>query len=56
MTNPLSLGCDCKGVIHYLDAHFADRAGEPITVKHAVCIHEEDDGLLFKHSDFRDAF
>lgn len=56
MTNPLSLGCDCKGVIHYLDAHFADRAGDPITVKHAVCIHEEDDGLLFKHSDFRDAF
>lgn len=56
MTNPLSLGCDCKGVIHYLDAHFADRAGEPITVKHAVCIHEEDDGLLYKHSDFRDAF
>ncbi|CDK27579.1 unnamed protein product [Kuraishia capsulata CBS 1993] len=56
MTNPLSLGCDCKGVIHYLDAHFADRSGEPITIKHAVCIHEEDDGLLFKHSDFRDAF
>ncbi|ODV83161.1 hypothetical protein CANARDRAFT_226437 [[Candida] arabinofermentans NRRL YB-2248] len=56
MTNPLSLGCDCKGVIHYLDAHFADRSGEPITIKHAVCIHEEDDGLLFKHSDFRDNF
>lgn len=56
MTNPLYLGCDCKGVIHYLDAHFSDRAGDPITVKHAVCIHEEDDGLLYKHSDFRDAF
>ncbi|ODV61269.1 amine oxidase [Ascoidea rubescens DSM 1968] len=56
MTNPLSLGCDCKGVIHYLDAHFVDRAGDPITVKHAVCIHEEDNGLLFKHSDFRDNF
>ncbi|VEU19634.1 DEKNAAC100542 [Brettanomyces naardenensis] len=56
MTNPLSLGCDCKGVIHYLDAHFTDRKGEPITVKHAVCIHEEDDGLLCKHSDFRDSF
>ncbi|GME81606.1 unnamed protein product [Ambrosiozyma monospora] len=56
MTNPLYLGCDCKGVIHYLDAHFADRAGDPIAVKHAVCIHEEDEGLLFKHSDFRDNF
>lgn len=55
-TNPLSLGCDCKGVIHYMDAHFPDKAGHPVTVKNAVCIHEEDDGLLFKHSDFRDDF
>lgn len=56
MTNPLSLGCDCKGVIHYLDAHFPNKLGEAMTVKNAVCIHEEDDGLLFKHSDFRDDF
>ncbi|KAK6458622.1 peroxisomal copper amine oxidase [Scheffersomyces xylosifermentans] len=55
-TNPLSLGCDCKGVIHYLDAHFPNKDGDPTTVKNAVCIHEEDDGLLFKHSDFRDDF
>ncbi|KAH3681928.1 hypothetical protein WICPIJ_007090 [Wickerhamomyces pijperi] len=56
MTNPLALGCDCKGVIHYLDGHFVDRSGEPLTVKNAVCIHEEDDGILYKHSDFRDDF
>ncbi|KAG7666185.1 AMO1 [[Candida] subhashii] len=55
-TNPLSLGCDCKGVIHYLDAHFVESTGAPTTVRNAVCIHEEDDGLLFKHSDFRDDF
>lgn len=55
-TNPLALGCDCKGVIHYLDAHFPNKDGEPTTVKNAVCIHEEDDGMLFKHSDFRDDF
>lgn len=55
-TNPLSLGCDCKGVIHYLDAHFPDKKGDALTVKNAVCIHEEDDGTLFKHSDFRDDF
>lgn len=55
-TNPLSLGCDCKGVIHYMDAHFPDKAGDALTVKNAVCIHEEDDGMLFKHSDFRDDF
>ncbi|ODV97431.1 hypothetical protein PACTADRAFT_66471 [Pachysolen tannophilus NRRL Y-2460] len=56
MANSLSLGCDCKGVIHYLNAHFSDREGDPITIKNAICIHEEDDGLLFKHSDFRDSF
>lgn len=55
-TNPLALGCDCKGVIQYLDAHFVDKKGEPLTVRNAVCIHEEDDGILFKHSDFRDDF
>lgn len=53
MTNSLKLGCDCKGVIHYLDAHFPNRAGQSTTVKNAICIHEEDAGLLFKHSDFR---
>ncbi|TPX63915.1 primary-amine oxidase [Spizellomyces sp. 'palustris'] len=54
MTNSLSLGCDCKGAIHYLDAAFVNRAGSAITVKNAICIHEEDDGILFKHTDFRD--
>lgn len=55
-TNPLSLGCDCKGVIQYIDAFLVDKFGDPSTVKNAICIHEEDDGLLFKHSDFRDDF
>jgi primary-amine oxidase len=54
MTNSLALGCDCKGSIHYLDAHFPTRAGGIRTIKNAICIHEEDDGILFKHSDFRD--
>ncbi|KAF7561243.1 hypothetical protein G7046_g2907 [Stylonectria norvegica] len=54
MTNSLSLGCDCKGVIHYLDADFAARDGSVRTIKNAICIHEEDNGILFKHTDFRD--
>ncbi|KAL1867057.1 peroxisomal copper amine oxidase [Diaporthe australafricana] len=54
MTNSLALGCDCKGSIHYLDAHFPTRAGGIRTIKNAICIHEEDDGILFKHTDFRD--
>jgi len=54
MTNSLKLGCDCKGVIHYLDAVMATGSGEPAVVKNAVCIHEEDNGLLYKHTDYRD--
>lgn len=56
MTNPLALGCDCKGVIYYLDGHVVDRSGDAATIRNAICIHEEDDGVLFKHSDFRDDF
>ncbi|KAK7558456.1 copper amine oxidase, partial [Phyllosticta citricarpa] len=54
MTNSLSLGCDCKGAIHYMDASFVNRAGQAQTIKNAICIHEEDAGILFKHTDFRD--
>ncbi|KAI1472991.1 copper amine oxidase [Daldinia caldariorum] len=54
MTNGLTLGCDCKGSIHYIDAHFPTRSGSIRTIKNAICIHEEDDGILFKHTDFRD--
>jgi len=54
MTNSLSLGCDCKGSIHYMDAEFVNRAGAAQIIKNAICIHEEDAGILFKHTDFRD--
>jgi primary-amine oxidase len=54
MTNSLALGCDCKGAIHYMDASFVNRAGASTIIKNAICIHEEDAGILFKHTDFRD--
>lgn len=54
MTNSLALGCDCKGAIHYMDAAFVNRAGASTIIKNAICIHEEDSGILFKHTDFRD--
>jgi primary-amine oxidase len=53
MTNSLTLGCDCLGVIHYFDAAYANPQGEPVVVPNAICLHEEDDGLLWKHTDFR---
>lgn len=55
MTNSLALGCDCKGSIHYLDAEFPTRDGNAVRlIKNAICIHEEDAGILHKHTDFRD--
>jgi primary-amine oxidase len=53
LTNPLELGCDCLGEIRYFDAVFSDGDGKPYTIKNAVCLHEEDHGILWKHTDFR---
>ncbi|WP_432515122.1 primary-amine oxidase [Kineococcus sp. SYSU DK001] len=49
--NALELGCDCVGEITYLDAVVADEFGHPRVLPNAVCIHEEDYGILFKHTD-----
>ncbi|HEX3980585.1 MAG TPA: primary-amine oxidase, partial [Acidimicrobiales bacterium] len=51
MANSLSLGCDCLGEIAYLDAVFVSEHGTPYVVENAVCIHEEDYGILWKHQD-----
>jgi primary-amine oxidase len=47
----LQLGCDCLGDIHYVDAVVADDLGNPRTITNAICMHEEDYGVLWKHSD-----
>jgi primary-amine oxidase len=49
--NSLELGCDCLGEITYMDAVLADEMGNPRVLPNAVCIHEEDYGVLWKHSD-----
>jgi primary-amine oxidase len=49
--NSLELGCDCLGEIAYLDATVADDFGEPTVIPNAICIHEEDHGILWKHFD-----
>jgi len=53
MTTSLELGCDCLGEIRYLDAVLHDSRGEPRIIRNAICIHEEDDGILWKHVDER---
>ena len=51
MTTSLELGCDCLGEITYLDAVVHDSRGEPQVIRNAICIHEEDSGVLWKHVD-----
>ncbi|MGB9417684.1 MAG: primary-amine oxidase [Acidobacteriaceae bacterium] len=51
--NSLQLGCDCLGHIQYLDAHLCDSRGRELTIPNAICIHEEDYGILWKHTDRR---
>jgi primary-amine oxidase len=55
MTQSLELHCDCLGEIRYLDAVLHDSAGEPYTIANAICIHEEDDGMLWKSATCRRA-
>jgi primary-amine oxidase len=51
MANSLELGCDCLGEIVYLDAVTVSEDGVAGPLKNAICLHEEDYGILWKHSD-----
>ncbi|MDQ6803471.1 MAG: tyramine oxidase, partial [Actinomycetota bacterium] len=53
LANSLELGCDCLGEIRYFDAVLSDAAGEPQVLRNAVCVHEEDFSLIWKHIDWR---
>lgn len=51
LTNSLTLGCDCLGEIHYFDHNVVNWNGTASTIKNAICMHEEDYGILWKHQD-----
>merc|ERR1712230_258220 len=53
MANNLKLGCDCLGSIHYLSAVLSDDKGEPMEMPNVVCIHEQDGGIGWKHTNYR---
>ena len=53
MANNLKLGCDCLGSIHYLNAVLSDDQGEPLPMENVVCIHEQDAGIGWKHTNYR---
>ena len=49
--NSLSLGCDCLGEIYYFDNTILKSNGEAQEVKNVICLHEEDYGVLWKHTN-----
>ncbi|PLN76423.1 copper amine oxidase [Aspergillus taichungensis] len=51
--NQLSLGCDCLGHIKYFDGYRADSKGNPVLLKNIICMHEQDNGLQHKHTNYR---
>ncbi|MBV9230805.1 MAG: primary-amine oxidase, partial [Chloroflexi bacterium] len=53
LANALELGCDCLGNIHYFDARMTDNDGNLLTLPNVICMHEEDYGILWKHTNFR---
>jgi primary-amine oxidase len=53
MANNLQLGCDCLGSIHYLSAILNDDKGEPLHMPNCICIHEQDAGIGWKHTNYR---
>jgi primary-amine oxidase len=53
LANSLQLGCDCLGVIHYFDGVVNQIDGTARVIPNAICMHEEDTGILWKHTDFR---
>ncbi|RDW79092.1 Amine oxidase [Aspergillus mulundensis] len=53
VANDLRLGCDCLGAIAYLDGWISDRKGRPLKKDNAVCIHEQDNGIGWKHTNYR---
>jgi primary-amine oxidase len=52
LANSLVLGCDCLGEIHYFDAVVNDAEGQAVLIQNAICMHEEDFSLLWKHLEY----
>ncbi|KAJ4324081.1 hypothetical protein N0V84_004047 [Fusarium piperis] len=51
--NNLQLGCDCLGTIKYFDGYHNTSSGEPMKMPNVICCHEQDDGILWKHTNPR---
>ncbi|KAK3068674.1 hypothetical protein LTS18_000567, partial [Coniosporium uncinatum] len=52
-TNNLDLGCDCLGLIHYFDGVVFNDDGNPRVHSKVICLHEQDNGIAWKHTNWR---
>lgn len=53
MANNLQLGCDCLGSIYYISGVVSDSHGEPTAMPNVICVHEQDGGIGWKHTNYR---
>lgn len=53
MANDLKLGCDCLGTIQYISAVLNDDQGSPLEMPNVICVHEQDAGIGWKHTNYR---
>lgn len=51
--NNLTLGCDCLGVIKYFDGVLVNSNGDAEETKNVICLHEQDNGINWKHTNWR---
>ena len=51
--NNLKLGCDCLGTIHYFSGVVTNSSGAPTEMPNVICLHEEDSGIGWKHTNYR---
>lgn len=51
--NNLKLGCDCLGVIKYISGWLCDSQGKPSEAPNVICLHEQDAGVGWKHTNHR---
>lgn len=51
--NVLNLGCECLGVIKYMDNRAVTADGDVKIIPNTVCLHEQDAGILYKHVNYR---
>lgn len=53
MANNLELGCDCLGSIYYISGVVTNGEGQPVNMPNVICVHEQDMGILWKHTNYR---